>query len=281
MSNSLINTVNSSLINAMESGKIIGAFNASNSDIVISIASAAQKTGTPVIIQISPSSLEQFDYLFIADMVKRIKDKSDVPIWLHLDHGKTMEQVKLAVNAGFDSIMIDGSHLPLEDNIKLTREVINYCRPLGIPVEAELGVIQGKEDDEEIVEGNLTDPRDVEKFCSETNCDMLAVSIGNTHGIGNQNNLNLSLLEKMHNATTTKLVIHGGSGISDDILSKFKHYGVRKVNFSSELKNTFISRIGEFYKANPNEFDIVKVTKALREGLEAVVIKKMSVLDGR
>lgn len=263
----------------MEQGKIIGAFNASNSDIVLSISAAAQKNNTPVIIQISPSSLAQFDYLFIGDMVKRIKESSRVPIWLHLDHGKTMNQVKKAVEAGFDSVMIDGSHLSLEENIELTKNVVKYCRPLGIPVEAELGVIQGKEDEEEVRNGNLTDPEDVEMFCQETECDLLAVSIGNMHGIGHDHSINLALLKEMTPSTSTKLVIHGGSGIQDTILSQFKKYGVRKVNFSSELKNTFIRTIGEFYENNPNEFDIVKVTKAVREKLELLVSTKMSILD--
>lgn len=272
--------MNNSLLRTMEQGQIIGAFNASNSDIVLSIAAAAQKNNTPVIIQISPSSLEQFNYLFIGDMVKRIKESSNVPIWLHLDHGKTLDQVKKAVDAGFDSVMIDGSHLSLEENIQITKSVIKYCRPRGIPVEAELGVIQGKEDEVEVMDGNLTDPADVKIFCSETECDLLAVSIGNMHGIGHENSINLTLLNEMNRSTSTKLVIHGGSGIQDTILSQFKEYGVRKVNFSSELKNTFIKTIGEFYKNNPNEFDMVKVTNAVREKLETLVSRKMAVLEG-
>lgn len=264
---------------ADENNYVLGSFNASNLEISLSITDAAKELGYPVIIQISPSSIELSGFDYIKNIVSTCAEKNNIPICMHLDHGRNIEDVKNAVKSGFTSVMIDNSKFSYEENIRLTKEAVEYCHPLGISVEAELGVIQGKEDAAAVNNGNTTDPKLVKRFCKETNCDMLAVSIGNEHGLKNVPKINLSLLKEISEVTSTPLVVHGGSGIPDDILSKFRNYNIKKVNFSSELKRAYISTIGKFYEKNHNEYDIVAVTKETKKNIKDVVMKKLNALN--
>ncbi|MCG1012879.1 ketose-bisphosphate aldolase [Tepidanaerobacter sp. GT38] len=258
---------------------ILGSFNTSNLEITLSIIKGACEVEYPVIIQISPPSLKLSGSEYIFNIVNMAAKNTNVPISLHLDHGRTMEDIKNAIDNGFSSVMIDGSHLSYEENIELTKHVTSYCHNLGITVEAELGILKGKEDSEEIVEQDLTDPDAVENFCSKTKCDLLAISIGNIHGLQKKAEIDIDLLNKIHKSTDIPLVIHGGSGLPDEVLKKFKQYGIKKVNFSSELKRCFIKTIGERYIKNNLEFDLIHVLQEAKQNIENIVKQKLIALN--
>lgn len=258
---------------------VIGAFNTSNLEISISISDAAKELGYPVCIQISPPSAELSGYDYIAGIVGVCAKHSNIPICLHLDHGKTFQDVKNAVESGFTSVMIDGSALPYEQNIKLTKDVVKYCHSMGISVEAELGALRGKEDLYLPEAQTKTDPKLVNDFCDETGCDLLAVSVGNVHGLKEQGQIDFKLLEEITMSTNVPLVIHGGSGLPSSTLSQFRKYNVTKVNFSSELKKAFISAIGNCYNQNNDDYDIVSVTKVVKENVKGIVLSKLRALN--
>ncbi|STJ08764.1 putative fructose-1,6-bisphosphate aldolase [Escherichia coli] len=154
---------------------LAGAFNTTNLETTISILNAIERSGLPNFIQIAPTNAQLSGYDYIYEIVKRHADKMDVPVSLHLDHGKTQEDVKQAVRAGFTSVMIDGAALSFEENIAFTQEAVDFCKSYGVPVEAELGAILGKEDDHVSEADCKTEPEKVKTFVERTGCDMLAV----------------------------------------------------------------------------------------------------------
>ncbi len=164
---------------------LAGAFNTTNLETTISILNAIERSGLPNFIQIAPTNAQLSGYDYIYEIVKRHADKMDVPVSLHLDHGKTQEDVKQAVRAGFTSVMIDGAAFSFEENIAFTQEAVDFCKSYGVPVEAELG---GRFSAKKMITSAKpiakTEPEKVKTFVERTGCDMLAVSIGNVHGTG-------------------------------------------------------------------------------------------------
>ncbi|SIR59201.1 fructose-bisphosphate aldolase [Peribacillus simplex] len=262
-----------------EKNLIAPAFNTTNLEMTLSIIEGAKEVGLPVIVQIAPTNVKLSGYDYISSIVKSAAEKVDIPVTLHLDHGMTFEDIKQAVDAGFNSVMIDASKLPYEENIKFTREVVEYCHERGVSVEAELGELGGKEDDHESDESAQTDPMLAREFVERTGIDLLAVSVGNIHGLDEQPEINLELLREIANTVEVPLVIHGGSGISEDILAQLKNYNVRKINLASDLRKRFISSVGKRYEQNPNEYNLISVLLEAQSGVKEVVIDKFSTLN--
>ncbi|MBG9813646.1 fructose-1,6-bisphosphate aldolase [Bacillus endophyticus] len=262
-----------------EKNIIAPAFNTTNLEMTLSIIQGAEEIGYPVIVQIAPTNVKLSGYDYIANIVKSAADKVSIPVTLHLDHGMTFEDVKKAVDAGFNSVMIDASKLPYEENISLTREVVEYCHERGVSVEAELGELGGKEDDHESDESAQTDPKLAKDFVERTGIDLLAVSVGNIHGLDEQPQINLELLREIADTVEIPLVIHGGSGIPDDILAQLKNYNVRKINLASDLRRQFISSVGKRYAQNPNEYNLISVLLEAQSNVKEVVIDKFSRLN--
>lgn len=256
-----------------EKKTIAPAFNTTNLETTLAIMEGLNDSGYPGIIQITPKNLELSGYEFIAEITKIAGQKFDVPIVLHLDHGKTFEDIKKAIQAGFGSVMIDGSDLDFEENIKLTKRVKEYCRCFNIPVEAELGAIGGKEDDQ-ITENNKTDPSLVEEFVRKSGCDLLAVSVGNVHGLQDEPNIDLNLLKQISEVSPVPLVIHGGSGIPLEIIRKLREFNVIKINIASEIRKAFIQTVGKFYEDNRNEYNLVKVLIQAKKAVRDIVTSK-------
>ncbi|OUM83681.1 MAG: fructose-1,6-bisphosphate aldolase [Caldibacillus debilis] len=256
-----------------EKKTIAPAFNTTNLETTLAIMEGLNDSGYPGIIQITPKNLELSGYEFIAEITKIAGQKFDVPIVLHLDHGKTFEDIKKAIQAGFGSVMIDGSDLDFEENIKLTKRVKEYCRCFNIPVEAELGAIGGKEDDQ-ITENNKTDPSLVEEFVRKSGCDLLAVSVGNVHGLQDEPNIDLNLLKQISEVSPVPLVIHGGSGIPLEIIRKLREFNVIKINIASEIRKAFIQTVGKFYEDNRNEYNLVKVLIQAKKAVRDIVASK-------
>lgn len=200
-----------------------------------------------------------------------------MPIGLHLDHGKSYEHVKACVDAGFTSIMIDASHLPFEENIKEVKRAVEYCHFYGVPVEAELGALQGKEEDIVNEADSKTDPEMVADFVERTGCDLLAVSVGNVHGLDLTPKVDLPLLDEISKVSPVPLVMHGGSGIPFETIQKAREFNLLKVNYGSDLRKAFISTFGEAYEQNHNEVNVIglsiqSIENVSRKAAELVTI---------
>ena len=173
---------------------------------------------------------------------------------------KAFEDVKACIDAGFTSIMIDASHLPFEENVKECRRAADYCHFYGIPVEAELGALRGKEEDIVNEAECKTDPAMVAEFVEKTGCDTLAVSVGNVHGLCLNPQIDIPLLEKINQVSKVPLVLHGGSGIPKEVIWEAKKHGLIKINYGSDLRKEFVKTFGHAYEENHNEHDVIHLS---------------------
>jgi ketose-bisphosphate aldolase len=239
---------------------MLPAFNTTNLEMTYAIAKGLNKAGLPGYIQISSNNLRLSSPEVITYLTEEALKDSDVPIALHLDHGKSYEHVKACVDAGFTSIMIDASHLPFEENIKEVQRAVEYCHFYGVPVEAELGCLQGKEEDIVNEADAKTDPDMVADFVNQTGCDLLAVAVGNVHGLDIQPKVDLPLLKKISEISPVPLVMHGGSGIPFEIIQEARQYNLLKVNYGSDLRKAFVSTFGRAYEANHNAASVIELS---------------------
>lgn len=240
--------------------RVLPAFNTTNLEMTYAIANGLMEADLPGYIQISSNNLRLSDAKIIAAIAQDAVADSETPIALHLDHGKSFADVKACVDAGFTSIMIDMSHLPFEENVKECRRAADYCHFYGIPVEAELGALQGKEEDVVNEAECKTDPDMVAEFVEQTGCDMLAVSVGNVHGLCLNPKIDIPLLARIHQVSTVPLVLHGGSGIPKEVIWEAKKHGLIKINYGSDLRKEYIRTFGEAYEANHNEHDVIHLS---------------------
>lgn len=259
---------------------MLPAFNTTNMEMTLAIMDAFEQNGMPGIVQIAPTNVKLTGYDFIAEVAKRAISDYTVPMALHLDHGKTLDDVRQAVNAGFTSIMIDGAALPFEENIRFSRQAVDFCHANGVPVEAELGAIKGKEDDHVSEADCKTDPDRVAEFVERTGCDLLAVSIGNVHGLEDTPRIDLAHLAKIAAVSPCPLVLHGGSGIPYETISAMKRYNMVKINIASDLRQAFIRAVAGDYEANHNEANLAKVLMDARAAVTEVAKKTQLAING-
>ena len=259
---------------------MLPAFNTTNMEMTLAIMDAFEQNGMPGIVQIAPTNIKLTGYDFIAEVAKRAISDYTVPIALHLDHGKTLDDVRQAVNAGFTSIMIDGSALPFEENIRFSRQAVDFCNANGVPVEAELGAIKGKEDDHVSEADCKTDPDQVAEFVERTGCDLLAVSIGNVHGLEDTPKIDLDHLAKIAAVSPCPLVLHGGSGIPYETIAAMKQFNMVKINIASDLRQAFIRAVAGDYEANHNEANLAKVLMDARTAVTEVARKTQLAING-
>lgn len=245
---------------AKKYNRVLPAFNTTNLEMTYAIAKGLTDANLPGYIQISSNNLRLSNPEVIAMIARDAVKNTETPIGLHLDHGKSFKDVKACVDAGFTSIMVDMSHLPFEENVKESKRVVEYCHFYGIPVEVELGALGGKEEDI-VVEGeNKTDPDMVEAFVEGTGCDLLAVSVGNVHGLCLTPKIDIPLLDKINKVSRVPLVLHGGSGIPKEVIWEAKKHGLIKINYGSDLRKEFISTFGKAYEKNHNEHDVIHLS---------------------
>ncbi len=259
---------------------MLPAFNTTNMEMTLAIMDAFEQNGMPGIVQIAPTNIKLTGYDFIAEVAKRAISDYTVPIALHLDHGKTLDDVRQAVNAGFTSIMIDGAALPFEENIRFSRQAVDFCHASGVPVEAELGAIKGKEDDHVSEADCKTDPDQVAEFVERTGCDLLAVSIGNVHGLEDTPKIDLDHLAKIAAVSPCPLVLHGGSGIPYETIAAMKQFNMVKINIASDLRQAFIRAVAGDYEANHNEANLAKVLMDARTAVTEVARKTQLAING-
>lgn len=225
----------------------VPAFNIGTGQILNAVVESCEETQAPVILAIHPSELAFQGDHFLASCIE-LAHKSSVPMAIHLDHGSKLEQIMRAVRTGFTSVMIDASHLPFEENISLTKKVVDLVHPLGISVEAELGTIGTTEHDaeggaEEII---YTRPDDAAEFIERTGADALAIAIGTAHGLypkGFVPELKLDLLSEIKSKVHVPLVLHGGSANPDHEIAESVRRGINKINISSDIKDAFYQQL--------------------------------------
>lgn len=239
---------------------VLPAFNTTNLEMTYAIAKGLMEANLPGYIQISSNNLRLSNPEVIAMIARDAVKDSETPIGLHLDHGKSFADVKACVDAGFTSIMVDASHLPFEENVRESRRAAEYCHFYGIPVEVELGALQGKEEDVVNEEECKTDPDMVADFVERTGCDVLAVSVGNVHGLCLNPKIDIPLLARIHEVCPVPLVLHGGSGIPKEVIWEAKKHGLIKINYGSDLRKEYIGTFGRAYEQNHNEHDVIHLS---------------------
>ncbi|HDZ86972.1 MAG TPA: ketose-bisphosphate aldolase, partial [Actinobacteria bacterium] len=253
----------------------LGAFNTNNLEITKSIVAALKEENSPAIIAVSPSAMKYAGAEYISSMVKVAAETEGIEVALHLDHGTTIEDCQTAIDNGFSSVMFDGSKHPLEENIELTKKVVDIAGPLGVSVEGELGRIFGTED--QIVvnerEASFTDPKEAVELVEKTGMDSLAVSIGNAHGFyKGKPELDFDRLAEIADATKDTdvlLVLHGASGIPDEDIRTAIDIGVSKINIDTEIRNAFKQGVTKFVEENPDVIDPRKILKPASDNMTA------------
>ena len=269
----LVNTKNM-VIKAKENGYAVPQFNINNLECAKFILEECNYRKSPVILGISISTVEHIGgYLTISSSIKAllIDLNISIPVSLHLDHAKDFESCKKAIDSGFSSVMIDASDLDLEQNIDVTKKVVDYAHKRNVSVEAEIGKISTN---------NFADINSCIKLANETNVDFLAPAIGNQHGIyKTEPNLNFELVNKLSQELNIPLVLHGGSGIKDDEIKKLINFGINKININTDLQITLTNSIRKFLTENKDEYDFRKIIKSGENKLKEKVLEKIILLN--
>lgn len=280
----------------------IGAFNVNNMEIIQGIVEAAKEEQAPLILQVSAGARKYANPVYLKKLVEAAEMDSNLPIVLHLDHGESFEICKACVDDGFTSVMIDGSKYPFEENIALTKKVVEYAHSKGVVVEAELGKLAGIEDNVKVSsrEATFTDPDQAVEFVERTGVDSLAIAIGTSHGaykFKGEPKLDFERLDKISKMLPNfPLVLHGAStvlpefvelcnkyggnipgakGVPEDMLRKAAQMGVCKINIDTDLRLAMTASIRKYLTENPSEFDPRKYLGPAREAIKEMVRHKM------
>ena len=286
--------------NAYEGGFAIGAFNISDLEQLQGVLKAAKAKNSYVMIQASMSAVKYAGPHTLVEMVKAASDEIGVDVALHLDHGPNMDAIKTCIDAGFSSVMIDGSHFDFEENVRITKEAVEYAHSKGVVVEAELGVLAGTEDDVTSDVHKYTQPAEAVEFVERTGVDSLAIAIGTSHGafkFKGEAKLRFDILEEIQSKLPGfPIVLHGASavdqnavatcnefggniagakGVPVDMLRKASSMAVCKINMDTDLRLAMTAAIRKFLAENPKEFDPRKYIGAGRDAIQAVVESKI------
>ena len=271
-------TTKEMLLDAQAGHYAVGAFNVESLEFVMAVIKAAEDRKSPVIMQTTPGTVKYANLDYFAAMCKVAAEEASVPVAIHLDHGDGFDRCIQAMHAGYTSVMIDGSHVPFEDNIALTASVTKVAGPIGIPVEAELGKVGGKEDDGPAVEGEnpYTDPDEAEEFDARTHCTSLAVGVGTAHGVYKGTpHIEQGVLKEIRSRLDIPLVLHGTSGVPDDQVAEAIANGICKVNYATELRQAFTRGFMGYMDQNPDCFDPKKPNRPGMDEIYAVVASHM------
>ena len=288
------------MLDAQKNHYAIGAFNAENMEMVQAIIAAAEELRAPVIVQTTPGTLKYASPAMFHAMVAAAASEASVPVVMHLDHGSSYELAMQAFRAGYTSVMIDGSHLPYEENIALTKQVADYAHPRGVWVEAELGKLAGIEEHVASAEHVYTDPDQAVDFVRRTGCDSLAVAIGTSHGaykFKGEARLDFDRLETISQKLPGyPLVLHGASsvpqefvalcnkyggqvggakGVPEDMLRKAAGMGVCKINVDTDIRLALTASIRQFLAEHPEQFDPRAYLKPARQAVQDMVAHKI------
>ena len=292
---------------ALKGGYAVGAFNVNNMEIVQGITEAVGDKKAPLILQVSAGARKYAKHTYLVHLIQAAMEDTGLDIVLHLDHGEDFEICKACIDGGFTSVMIDGSKHPLEENIRLTKQVVDYAHPKGVVVEAELGRLKGIEDNISVSdkEAILTDPDEAVRLVKETGCDSLAIAIGTSHGAykfssGSEPKLYFDRLQEIQEKLPDyPLVLHGASsvlqeyvkicnehggklpgalGVPEDAITKASKMNVCKVNIDTDLRLAMTAKIREEFDTNPENFDPRKYLGPARTAIKEVVSHKLDIL---
>lgn len=262
---------------AITGGYAVGAFNTSNLEITKAIIEAAEELEAPVILAVSPKGIAYAGLEYIYAIAK-VAASGKTPAAIHLDHGKTFEDCRDAIEIGFSSVMIDGSSLPFGENVELTKRVVEFARPKGVSVEGEIGPLVKAD---EIVESenwdlSLTQPDQASEFAVWSGVDSLAISIGNVHGwYRGEPHLDFERLEKIRTIVEVPLVLHGASGIPAGDIKKAISVGVQKINIDTEIRASFTEAVASFLKEYPDSIDPRSYLSPAMDSVKEVVKGKI------
>jgi fructose-bisphosphate aldolase, class II len=268
------------LLSVAYKGKFaVGAFNIANSEFVRAVIQTAERENSPAILQIHPNEINLMGDEFAAYCVEAAH-RASVPIVIHLDHGSNIDDVVRAIRNGFTSVMIDGSHLPYEENVALTKAVVKIAHAQHITVEGELGTIgnTGTSSEGGAEEILFTDPEQAKDFVERTNVDTLAIAIGTSHGFYPKSlkpKLQIDRLSQINERVNIPLVLHGGSDNSDEDIRESTKYGVSKINLSSEMKRAFFTELRNTMNNHPNGYEPDALFPSSTEAAMAIIAKKM------
>lgn len=239
------------LHNAQKGNYAVGSFSVANMEMVLGVLKAAEELNAPVILQIAEVRLKQSPLELIGPLMVAAAKNAKTPVAVHFDHGKTKEKINQALEIGFTSVMFDGSHLPLEENISQTLDIIKAAREYGAAVEAEIGCVGGSEDGSEDIAINCTKPEDAVRFAEETGVDALAIAIGNAHGnYKSTPKLRFDILEECARLVSAPLVLHGGTGISPEDFVKCSKTGIKKINIATATFDSVENSVRTCYNEN-------------------------------
>jgi len=256
------------LLDAQKGGYAVGAFNVENMEMVKAVIAAAKELQAPVMLQTTPSTVKYGSLKTYQALVAAEAEKAGIPVCLHLDHGSSFELAVRAIQAGYTSVMIDGSHEDFEQNVALTKKVTEVAKACGVTVEAELGKVGGKEDDLEAEGDTNTDPAEAREFVERTGVDSLAIAIGTAHGFyADTPVLDKERVSEVKSLVSIPLVLHGASGLRDEDIRECVQRGMCKVNFATELRVAYTDAGKKLIAENPDMFDPKKLGGV---GMEAV-----------
>lgn len=256
----------------------IGAFNIFNIESMEAVLEAAEEQKSPLILAFAEIMKSDINIEYISMVGRKMAEGASVPVALHLDHGQSYEYCLTALRHGFSSVMIDASVKPLKENIAITKRVVDACKHLGISVEAELGHVgEGSTYGTDTDDSYKTDPEEVKKFVAETGVDALAVSIGNAHGAYKKApKIDHERLIKLREITEVPLVLHGGSGISDDDFRLTVKEGICKINIFTEMSQQAIANVKALVESGDHKW-VLDFNKTIKAGMKKVALKRMEV----
>jgi fructose-bisphosphate aldolase class II len=287
---------------AYTGGYAIGAFNVNNMEIIQGITEAAKEEDAPLILQVSAGARKYAKHVYLMKLIDAALEDTDLPICVHLDHGPDFETCKSCIDGGFTSVMIDGSAHSFEDNIAVTRQVVEYAHDHGVVVEGELGQLAGVEDDVNVENHSYTDPAQVQEFVEKTNVDSLAIAIGTSHGAykfkpGHDPQLRFDILDEVTKRLPGfPIVLHGASSVIPEFVEKINKYGgqmpdaigipedmlrkaaasaVCKINIDSDLRLAMTATVREYFAEHPADFDPRQYLAPAREAIRQMVKRKI------
>ncbi len=295
------------LVKARKEHYAVGAFNTSNLEISQAILRAAERLNAPVIIATSEKAIRYAGIENISDMILTMAKKTQIPVVLHLDHGRSYEIVRECIKHHYTSVMIDGSHLSFKENLKITKQVVRFALKHGVSVEAEIGRLAGIEDDIKIKNGNAiyTDPEEAQTFAYESGCNALAVAIGTSHGaykFKDKPRLRIDILKAIAEKVEIPLVLHGASGVKakwvnrvnkyggqlkhakgvpDNLIEKAVKNGISKINTDTDLRIAFTAGVREHLNKHPKIFDPRRILGSARDFMQRVIEDRIQIFGSR
>jgi ketose-bisphosphate aldolase len=262
------------LTDARRGGYAIGAFNILDYNSMKAVVQTAEELSSPVIIQTSVKTVRHWGYRPIIAWYRELADHATIPVAIHLDHCKDLEIIRRCIDFGWTSVMIDASSFPFEENLRLSKQVVDMAHPHGVTVEAELGEIGGVEDDLDVKEedAHLANPERAIEFLQQVPVDCFAPAIGTAHGVyKGEPRISYRTLEAISSRTDTPLALHGGTGLSEEVFRKCISLGCAKVNISTQLKYAHIDGFVGYFRENPEEYNPLPVLNAQYEALQEAV----------